>query len=123
MVSERPAALPSLVVLWFAILAGPVAWAAHLTIEYFLVTVHCQLNGGSTSLYMDAVTAATVVLCVAGGLVGLLIWRQLSGEHGSQVDRARFMAGAGVLLSLLFLVGIVLATVPVHALEACNEVH
>jgi hypothetical protein len=108
-------------VLWFGILAGPVAWMTHLALEYFLVTLHCQLNGGDVEVYMAASTTALLALCAAGGFAGYLSWRRLSGPDVN--NWARFMAASGMVLSVLFLIGIILGTVPVYALEVCNDVH
>jgi hypothetical protein len=118
---QRLDSLPRLTLLWFGLLAPPIAWAAHLTVEYFLVTLHCQLQGGSTDVYMTLTSAASLLLCVAGGVAAWLAWRRLSYEehHGW----AQFMAASGIFLSVLFLIGIVLGTVPVYALETCNEIH
>jgi hypothetical protein len=121
---SRVNSLPNLALLWFCIAAAPIAWMTHLTVEYFFVTVHCQLNGGNVEALLAATTIGSAVICVAGGVAGFLLWRRLSHEEQTaSIGRARFMAASGVLLSILFLVGIILGTVPVYALELCNDAH
>jgi hypothetical protein len=114
---------PSNLLLWFSILAGPSAWAAHLSIEYFLTTAECQLSAGNMAPWMAGSTAALFVLTFAGLIAGLVARREASHAAAADSTEARrrlFMANCGILLSVLFIAGIVLATIPILVLEPCR---
>ena len=115
-------AQPSNLVLWFSILAGPAAWAMHLSVEYFLTTAQCELAAGDTGLLMFASTAALLGLALAGLYSGVVARREterVAFDRTVETKRRHFMATCGVLLSLLFLAGIVMATIPIILLEPC----
>jgi hypothetical protein len=114
---------PSNLELWFSILAGPAAWAAHLSIEYFLTTAKCELSAGDVGVAVMVSTIVVFGLASAGLVVGILGLRstpEASAHHSKEIQRRRFMATSGMILSLLFLVGLVFATIPVIFLEPCR---
>jgi hypothetical protein len=85
-------------ILWFAIVAGPLAWFGDHSIGYAIVPP-AHLWGRTTALI--AVHLAATVVCVVAGLVGA---RELRSPH----PRARFMAVAAVAfatISLLLVLG------------------
>lgn len=90
-------------VLWFVVLAGPVAWMLGLNVEYALVRVACAKG---SMLYLHLPSLATLLLAVAGGAVGWREWRRAGrewpGEEGGTLSRTRFMLALGVLGSGLF---------------------
>ena len=113
---------PSNLLLWFAILAAPTAWSVHLSVEYFLTTTQCQLSGGDMTPWMALSTAALFVLAFAGLFAGIAAVRSIdpsAAAENRQLQRRRFMAVLGVLLSLLFIAGLVMATIPIVFLEPC----
>lgn len=89
--------------LWFAFLAGPLAWAIGLSLDYSLVRIACS---ESNMLPLHAVTVATLGLVVAGGVVAWREWgragRELPGEAGGVIPRSRFMALVGLAGCVLF---------------------
>ena len=116
--SER---LPSLWTLWFGVLAPPTAWAGHLSIEYFLVTLQCQLTTPAAKTLIYVVWPILVVIGPLGGVVSYFSWRKLQGlPENPAVNRARFMAVSGMLLSVLFAIGLAFATVPIFVLDHCR---
>lgn len=89
--------------LWFALLAGPVAWMTGLNADYSLVRVACAK---STMLPLHLVTLVTLGLALAGGVVAWREWhrtgREPPGEGGSPVERARFMSAVGIMTAAFF---------------------
>jgi hypothetical protein len=89
--------------LWFAVLAGPVAWMLGLNAQYGLVRVACARQN---MLYLHSVTLLTLLLAVAGGLVAWREWkrtgREWPGEGPGAIPRSRFMVALGLLASALF---------------------
>jgi hypothetical protein len=85
--------------LWAAILVPPLAWASDLTISYALVKWACHHH---TTISIEALTGATLVVIVAAGVAGWSADRARSAR--TEEDRARFMAMLGALTTILFLV-------------------
>jgi hypothetical protein len=114
---------PSNLLLWFSILAGPTAWGTHLSIEYFFTTAQCELAGGDMRPWMAVSTALLFALCLMGLAAGFYARREAlhsSTPDSKQTQRRRFMADCGILLSLLFFTGLVMATIPIIFLEPCR---
>jgi hypothetical protein len=97
-----------LLALWFAVLAGPLAWMLGLNAQYGLVRVACA-KGSMFSLH--AVTVLTLALALAGVFVARREWhragRAWPDEHAGTLSRSRFMAVLGLLAGALFSLAIV----------------
>ncbi len=93
--------------LWFAVLAGPVAWMLGLNAQYGLVRVACAKQN---MLYLHSVTLLTLLLAVAGGMAAWREWkrtgREWPGEEAGAIGRSRFMVAVGLLGSALFTLAI-----------------
>lgn len=90
-------------VLWFAVLAGPLAWMLGLNAEYSLVRVACAKD---STLSLHLVSLATLLLALSGGWVAWREWtragRRDPGEEGGVIPRTRMMAVLGLMASALF---------------------
>jgi hypothetical protein len=133
--------------LWLSLLAGPVVWAAYFFSGYLLNEVACTAGLlRSTILGLPLLPVLTVVYTLlALGLViyaGLWAYRQwqppahrqqlgsepggskkdgsAAGEEIEVWDRTRFMTFAGMLLSLLFGITILLTGIPSLVLRPCG---
>lgn len=93
--------------LWFAVLAGPLAWMLGLNAEYGLVRVACAKQ---SMLYLHAVSLLTLLLALSGGWVAWREWnrtgRQGPGEDGGTLPRSRMMVVMGLMASALFALAI-----------------
>lgn len=115
--------------LWFGVFAGPIAWIVQFTFGYVLEDTVCSPASQSEkvagipidSLYLAGTLALALVTATAG-LVAYRGYRSLSGpDPGSKVaERARWMALAGLLVSVLFLVIIVLAFASITMVGFCE---
>ena len=89
--------------LWFAMLAGPIAWMIGLNADYSLVRVACAKG---TMLPLHLVTLVSLGVALAGAAVAWREWRrtgeEVPGEGGSPVDRARFMSAVGIMTAVFF---------------------
>lgn len=109
--------------LWFGTLGAAAAWFVHLVVVYVLVPVTCAI-GGPVLMYGASILLAGVA--VAAGLVAWQSWRQMSEEaRGNLIgemegSRRGFMLYAGLLASGVFLLGILLATIPMFFLNPCT---
>jgi hypothetical protein len=106
------------VVLWLAALSGPVSWAVHLMLMYPGTEVACRFQTAVPLYVLSAVLFGTAAL---GGLVN---WRYLGvirGLNGATMPRrVRFMATAGLLGAVLFLILIAAGTLPVVFDDPCQ---
>jgi hypothetical protein len=99
--------------LWFAFLAGPLAWTAHELISYALVRPACSAN----ALIVEyLVSLAALALAGSGILVA-------GRSHGwrARVPRstAEFVLAAAILLDLVFGFAIVLEAIPEAVISPC----
>lgn len=117
--ASPPARRVSRWALWFGVLAGPLAWTAHLLLSYPLVYVACGVGWWGMAL-LNAITLATALLAVAGGVVGWRSWRRAGPGADPPAGSVRFMGRSGVLLSALFLFAILLEGAPNLALSPCS---
>lgn len=124
-------AQPSSARLWFGVLGGPVAWAAHTSIAPAIAGLLCP--DGAT---LQAVAASGTVRWVVGALSLVFIavtvaalatawrtWRRADDirawRHSGGRTRVAFMAIAGIMAGSLSLVGLVYGVMPVFLSSAC----
>jgi cell division protein FtsX len=99
--------------MWFGLLGGTVAWAAHLLLSYLVVGVGCgNLTDDVIRAFLVAVSAAT------GGiaLIALVVARRLAA---TSTTWRRSLARAGALLDALGLFGIAIAGSLPFTLRTC----
>jgi hypothetical protein len=106
------------------LLGGPVAWAFHLAVSYFLVALDCNTrwDGAET-----AVLLATILCALAAGGTGVFSWRVLKRARGAgradlldSADVRDFLALAGVALSALFAAAIIMTGIAPLFLPTCG---
>ena len=99
--------------LWFGVLAGPVAWSVQMLVNYNAEDmVACApasnesatILGVSVTTLIQATNAVCALATTAAGVIAFIAWRRLSARPGSSpADRPEWMARAGVMVSILFL--------------------
>jgi uncharacterized membrane protein len=109
------------VLLWFAVLAGPLAWVLTEQVSYDLAPTACFL-GRPLLLYL--VPASCLLIVLLGVLVARRQGRREpagSTERGEPKDsRIRFMALAGFWLCLGFALVILATAMPPLLLRVCD---
>jgi hypothetical protein len=109
--------------LWFAVLAGPLLWAAQLYVNYQweevlacspAATSPGQVLGIDVRTWILLVNTVTTAGTLAALAVALHCYRRTRGEV------AQWMAFAGVANSVLFLFLIVVGYAPVLMLKPCQ---
>lgn len=114
---------------WVGVLTSPVIWTLHLLIGYVTAEAGCETG----FLGNEATLRAVLIWLTALGLVGIGAnvfwgykrWRQFRGGSSSvgfdlrAFDRSAFMALAGLLLSVLFGILLLLNLYPFLVLTAC----
>ena len=121
--------------LWFGLFGAPFFWSVQLIVTYAVAAHTCfpQRQPLITSSSPAAWTAVCIVIsCALIGSIAALItsvanWRATRTEKGGAdaalLDlgdgRTRFMAYAGILLSALFIGGVVLSGLALFLLPVC----
>jgi hypothetical protein len=118
--------------LWLGLLAGPLTWIVYFMIGYLLVEAVCKsdflnfslLGLPAVSTIILILTAIGVFITIYAGFISYRKWRQgpeaesLIGEQLSHKP-VRFMALAGLLLSGLFTLIILMTGISVFILRPC----
>lgn len=120
-------AAPGPAALWFGILAGPAAWTMQGLLAWFFGQRICaSMSIGGVRATLAAVSVGALAVAGAGAATG---WRNLRRANpGGQTvevdpsDRVHFMALAGLLVSVVFIIGIFWAALPSVLLRQCGYV-
>jgi hypothetical protein len=115
--------------LWFAVLAGPSAWTLQLYVGTYLTDALCLRGAGDTRgtvysldhpsfVILISAIAAVVALIGLGVSIVTLRARKAAGDPTTG-GRALWMARAGILLNILFLIAIVFMFAAPYYLEEC----
>jgi hypothetical protein len=118
------------ILLWFGILAAPAAWTLQVILAPDLAEILCYEGAAETGrgrIYdvgIEPILVALTVVLAGVALLGILIsascWRKLRrSPDTTTAGRAGWMALAGVLVSVLFFVAIVVGFIPMAFLESC----
>jgi cytochrome c biogenesis factor len=112
---------PEIRALWAGVLLAPVAFLLNLELAYAVVPHACL---SQNRLPVHLVHLVCLVIALVGGAFALRSWRSCGetwpGEEGGPVSRSRFMAGLGLLLSVLFALVIVAQWIPSFVLSPCQ---
>ncbi len=117
--------------LWFGVLASPLAWAGHLGLNYSLEEWYAcapanedkgQILGIGVHALSVLLNTAMLAIAVASGLVAYACWKKLRARAEDETaDRARWMAFAGIVEGCLFVGIILLGYLPVLFLATCEN--
>ncbi len=134
---ERHGELPPRSALWFAFLGAPLAWALNLVAGYSVQATVCDTVGENARILgLQSARAIPVLLSILAAIVaaaGVMIayrsWRETgTGEENPEatvpaaVGRSWFMAFAGLVSSLIFLLAILLIGITEVVLGPCWRV-
>lgn len=114
--------------LWFGMLAGPTAWAIQVASGYILEDTACSPASTSEAILgirivplFTVVTAVLAIVTLVAGVTAFRCSRRLGpGDDTVSAQRARWMARAGIIVSVLFFVIIGLAFASFAILSACE---
>lgn len=106
--------------LWFAVLAGPVAAALNMGAGYALVKWACASGG---AFVLTTVSLAMLILALSGAWAGWTCRSRLrdANEHGGRiVDRSYFVAIVAIGVALLNALLIVMQAYPRFMVSPCE---
>jgi hypothetical protein len=126
----------SLAALWFGLFGAPLAWSVQELVNTPVVGHACypkteplpSPSFHATVGFALGVSVVTALVALAALLTAASTWRSVrrghQGEHAALLEvgegRTRFMALAGILLGVVFLLGIVMHAVPLFILPPCG---
>ena len=124
-------------VVWFAVLGGPLAWGAQFVTNLFLTLFHCDVPvHSSLPLHPLGIAVGVAGLVVALLSLGVALWlyrvtvadREMSqmvirGFGGKPVSTARvhFLAIVGITVNFLVIAIIIMTTVGTPELISCQQ--
>ncbi len=117
------------VLLWFGLLAAPIAWVAQLLVNYSLEEWFAcspgsneagEVLGLSVPGIAFGVTGLLAVLAAAGGAVAITCYRRIRVGDDDESERARWMALAGIFNSVLYFIIIIASFGPPLILGVCE---
>ena len=117
--------------LWFGVLTGPIAWFTHMSVNYsleewFACSPATQTPGEVLGLgvreFAAVLTAVLAAITIAALVVSIRCWRKGRAvpASGNTPDRAQWMAIAGIMNSVLYLIIILFGFAPSLILGVCQ---
>jgi hypothetical protein len=123
--------------LWFGLLAPPLAWIAHELLSYIAASSLCQLRAAALSQSHQhalsapfvLITAGTLAVGLAGGLVAAWNWRKLRGQpRGDKLEidevdpeRQHFLARCGIINSAIFITAFFFTSADILVAPLCGK--
>ena len=110
--------------LWTAVLLPPVFWALQLSFGWFVEAHACPGTSrpwslGAARVAVGIVTIVSLAVSLWGLSVALRHWK---GRGAEDVERARYLSMAGLVVGVALTLGILFAGLPSVILRGCGEV-
>lgn len=115
--------------LWFGALGAPAAWSVQLLLNYsleewFACSPSATRTGEVVGLQVPTAalltSGALMLVAIAAGLVSVSCYRKIGDDSGEVTSRARWMALAGIMNSVLYLIVILASFGPPLLLDVCE---
>ncbi len=117
--------------IWYGFSAGPAAWTLQGLVAVIVSAQFCPadvpnwglLDQNGVRLVLGLITLGLLAVAISGGLVSLRNWHRLAGDlelaRAEGRTREAFMSLGGVLMSIVFSLGILWAGIPLIMLQVC----
>lgn len=107
------------ILLWTAVLLGPLAAAVNTVVGYTVAHWVCDVNHKSMSFLVSAID---LLLCLGALSIAVVLLRQFSRAPEDQPEHGRraFMAQLGILLSAFSLLVVIAGTLAALILHPCD---
>jgi hypothetical protein len=116
--------------LWFAVLGAPLAWLTHMVVGYSLeewfacspsTSEAGKIVGLDVRTFVLIFTGAMALVAVAAGVAAVTCLRKIKAQESEESLRPRWMAIAGIMNSVLYLLIILGGVAPALILETCQR--
>ena len=118
---EQPGRPGGILALGFAMLGGPITWALHLNLVYFLVQPVCRLGG---DWIFHVAGAVALLIIVAAAITAWRIGKRYPGGFSDAVegkgDWRGFVGLYGIASAAIFGYAIIYQWSPVFTMDACT---
>jgi hypothetical protein len=116
---ERSSGQMTDLLLWFALLLGPLAMGVNTIVGYTVAHWVCDVNYKRMSFLVSAID---FVLCLCAFALSLSLFRSIpsSDESLPHSGRMRFMAKSGMLLSIISILVVIAGTAALFILNPCD---
>ena len=117
------------VALWFGVLGAPAAWTVQLIVNYSLeewfacapsTTARGEVAGAGVPAVAVGVSAVLTIVALAAGVVAWSCYRRIRVDDDEVTTRARWMALAGIMNSILYVIVILASFGPPLLLDVCE---
>lgn len=117
--------------LWYGFAAAAAAWALEGLTGVIVSAQFCPANAprwaipgeNGVRLTLGLITIGLLIVAISGAMTALRNWRALAGHRelirAEGRTRELFMSFGGILISIVFIVGILLAGIPLLIVEQC----
>jgi len=116
--------------LWFGVAGAPTAWTIQLLLNYSLeewfacspsATNEGEVVGVSVPTAGIAVSAVLTLVAVVAGVVAVSCYRKIASASGEVETRAKWMALAGIMNTVLYVIVMVASFGPPLMLDVCES--
>jgi hypothetical protein len=124
------AGTPTLSTLLFALLGGATAWSVHLLVSYTLLAYACSSGWGGARPALLTIALLALAATVWSGVVARRYWRVAraadrpeddawDARMGERTARVSFLMVTGLILSVIFALGIVYEGITIFLAPLC----
>jgi hypothetical protein len=108
----------TILAMWGAIAAAPLAWVLHLNVAYLLAALVCT---PALAVWLYGFTLLMLAIAVVGAVACGRLYRRTAGpaQDDPAAARTHFLVGTGLLGSVLFILAIIAQTVPMTVYPPC----
>ncbi len=115
--------------LWFGALGAPAAWTVQLLLtysleEWFACSPSATTRGVVVGLEVPTagllISGTLTIVAIGAGVVALSCYRKMRTASGDAATRARWMALAGIMNSILYLIVTLASFGPPLLLDVCE---
>ena len=121
---------PSLPALLAALLGAAAAWTVHLLASYVVVAYACATGWTGARVTIALLSVATLAVAVASGMLARRLWVRAravdrpvddawDARMGERTARVSFLMVVGLVLAVLFGIGIVYEAMPLLFVQTC----
>jgi hypothetical protein len=119
-----PIRLPLPLLLWFGVLAAPIAWTLQHIFGFGLTQATCNVGGSPLPIdgWTLAATIVATIVAVLGGAAAVAAYLA-TRDAGTEIPGARinFLATTGIVIAPIFLAIVLMSGISVLVLPECHQ--